>query len=232
MNQVIEIKRGMYNEITSMPLEIKDKCEKLLAGVQNAAKIDEHGGWEFGLIASNGRGRVQALNYDFYGVGYDCHTTEFLAVVQVREFYRAKASHFGQMRKSYFLIGQNEDETFFAHPVPAAKIHAAIRLGKDVIKAVQDWIFEADYAKVIRQGDLCFVPVRSLKGIEIANEINLQGSHHLVADKICENGHYYAVNPMMTHLPNTHPNIQAKGKYKVVVGNRARFWSFAKPTLD
>ncbi|MBX2926995.1 MAG: hypothetical protein KF852_04105 [Saprospiraceae bacterium] len=216
-----------------MPAEIKIMCSGLLEGVKNAAKIDEHGGWEFGVVASNyKKGMIHALNYDWYGVGYDLHDGGFLAVLQVREFYRRKSSRFPEIRKSYFLIGQNEDATYFAHPVQSHKIHAAIRGGKDVVKACQDWIFETDYAKVIRQGDLCLVPVRSIKGEEKNTEIVIEESHRLLADKVLENGHLYAVNPKLYHMPGTHPDVEGKGKYKVIVGRRASFWSFAKPTLD
>lgn len=234
MNTTIEITRGAYNEITKMPAEIAAKCKALLDGVKNAAKVDEHGGWEFGILASNHRkGMVHAMNYDWYGVGYDIHDGQFLAVVQVREFYRRKASRFPEIRKSYFLLGQNEDATFFAHPVQSHKIHAAIKAGKDVVQSVQDWIFGTDYAKVIRQGDLCLVPVRSVKGEERGTEVILEKSHRLMADRILENGDIYAINPNMVHLNGTHPTIQnLTGKYKVIVGKRAAYWSFAKPTLD
>jgi len=234
MTNAIEVSRGTFNEITKMPEDIRLKCAELLAGVKNAAKVDEHGGWEFGILESNyKKGRFQAMNYDWYGVSYDLHDGGFLGVIQVREFYRAKANRFPEIRKSYFLIGKNEDATYFAHPVSASKIHAAIRAGKDVVKAVQDWIFGTDYAKVIRQGDLCMIPVRSVKGEERGTEIILEKSHRLMADRILENGDLYAINPNMIHLQGTHPTIQnLTGKFKVVVGRRAAFWSFAKPTLD
>lgn len=234
MTNAIEITRGTYNEITRMPENIRLLCADLLNGVKNAAKIDEHGGWEFGIIESNARkGRVHAMNYDWYGVGFDIHDGGFLGVIQVREFYRQKSSYYPEIRKSYFLIGKNEDGTYFAHPVESRVIHAAIKKENDVVTAVQSWIFGTDYSKVIRQGDLCLVPVRSVKGEERGTEIIIEKSHRLMADRIIENGDLYAVNPNMVHLNGTHPSIQnLTGKYKVVVGKRAAFWSFAKPTLD
>jgi hypothetical protein len=234
MQAQIEVSRGSYNEITKMPENIRLLCADLLAGVKNAAKVDEHGGWEFGIIESNARkGRVHAMNYDWYGVGYDLHDGGFLGVIQVREFYRRKSSYFPEIRKSYFLIGKNEDGTFFAHPVESRAIHAAIKKGTDVVTAIQSWIFGTDYSKVIRQGDLCLVPVRSIKGEDRGTEIIIEKSHRLMADRIIENGDLYAVNPNMVHLNGTHPTIQnLTGKYKIIVGKRAAFWSFAKPTLD
>lgn len=235
MQQSITVTRGSYNEITSMPADIKALCNNLLDGVRHAAKIDEHGGWEFGILESNyNKGRIHAMNYDWYGVGYDQHDGGFLAVIQVREFYRRKANRFPEIRKSYFLIGQNEDATYFAHPVESRVIHHAAKKGMDVVKSVQDWIFDCDYSRVIRQGDLCLIPVRSVKGEKLATtEVILEQSHRLMADAIYENGSYYAVNPNMVHLNDTHPTVQnLQGKYKIVVGKRAAFWSFAKPTLD
>jgi len=234
MKNAIEVTRGTYGEITKMPANESTKCKALLEGVKNAAKVDEHGGWTFGILDSNyKKGMIHTMNYDFYGVGYDIHDGAFLAVIQVREFYRRKDGRFPEIRKSYFLMGQNEDRTFFAHPVQSHKIHAAIKAGKDVVKSVQDWIFDTDYEKVIRQGDLCLVPVRSVKGEDRGTEVILEKSHRLMADRILENGDIYAVNPNMVHLNGTHPTIQnLVGKYKVVVGKRAAFWSFAKPTLD
>jgi hypothetical protein len=100
-----------------------------------------------------------------------------------------------------------------------------------VVTAVQSWIFGTDYAKVIRQGDLCLIPVRSVKGVQVASELILQSSHRLCADKIHKNGDFYAVNPRLYHLNGTHPTLNLEGKYKVVIGKRASFWSFAKPTI-
>lgn len=229
----IEVQRGSYNEIISMPAGIKQQAEQLIKDVTNAAKTDEHGGWDFGIISSNARrGGIHTLNYDFYGVGYDYHDGGFLAVVQIREFYRKKASYYPQIRKSYFLIGTNEDQTCFAHPVESRVIHSAIKSGKEVIYQVQSWIFGVDYSKVVRQGDVCLIPVTRTPGEEIENEQVLEGSHHIVGKAIFKNGELYAIDPVITHLPGTHPNYNLKGKYKIVVGKRARFYSFAKPTLD
>lgn len=234
MKNTIEVTRGNYNEITSMPTEIKALCSQLLDGVRNAAKIDEHGGWEFGILESNyNKGRIHTMNYDWYGVGYDQHDGGFLGVIQVREFYRRKANRFPEIRKSYFLLGQNEDGTYFAHPVESRVIHNAVKKGADVVEAIQSWIFGTDYSKVIRQGDLCLIPVRSVKGEDVGTEKIIEKSHRLMADRILQNGDIYCINPNLVHLNGTHPTLQnLEGKYKVVVGKRAAFWSFAKPTLD
>lgn len=231
---IMQDQRGQYGELTNIPSEIKTILKSLLDGVKDATKTDEHGGWQFGILESNARkGQIHALNYDWYAYGRDLHDGGFLGVIQVREFYRKKQNHFAQIRKSYFLMGQNEDGTYFAHPVSGQLIHAAVKRGADVVKSVQDWIFGTDYAKVIRQGDLCLVPVRAVKGVQIGFEKIIEKSHRLMADAIYLNGDVYAVNPNLVHLNGTHPTIQnLEGKFKVVVGRRAAYWSFAKPTLD
>jgi len=108
MKRKIEVKRGQHGEIIQMPDTIRKKANKLLDKVQNAKKVDEHGNWEFGLLDSNfNKGMVHSINYDFYGVGYDLHNNKFLAVIQIREFYRHKSSYYPQVRKNYFLLGKN-----------------------------------------------------------------------------------------------------------------------------
>ena len=225
-------KRGTYGELVNIPNTVLSKLTKLLENVKNAAKIDEHGGWEFGVLASNYRkGMIHAINFDWYAYGEDYHSGEFLAIIQVREFYRKKSSRFAQIRKSYFLLGTNEDQTVFSHPVESRVIHAAIKKGKDPIYAVQSWIFGCEYSKVYRQGDICLIPVQKVAGDDLTKEKVIEGSHIIYGDRITENGNVYVVNPTLIHKPGTHPDVTAKGKFKVVIGKRAAYWSFAKPTL-
>lgn len=234
MKKKTAITRGDYGQIMSkdIPTATQKKLNNLLKGVENAAKIDEHGGWEFGAEFDK-KGRGYAINYDWYAYGLDLHDRRFLAVIQVRMWQKRTKNGFPNVRKSYFLIGRNEDKTFFAHPVSANVIHAAIRLGKDVIKAVQSWMFGADYTQVARQGDICLIPVSRPSGVLLeATDVTLQESHRLQAESLRLNGDYYALNPVLTHLPNTHPMRAAQGWHKVVVSKRGRVWSFAKPTID
>lgn len=235
MKRKIKVKRGQYGEITEMPKNIKSKANILLEKVSKAAKIDEHGGWNFGILDSNyNKGLIHTINYDFYGVGLDIHNESFLAVIQVREFYRRKTNRYPQIRKNYFLLGKNEDGRCFSHSINGNVIHAAIKKDRDVIKAVQDWIFKCDYSKALRQGDLCLLPVRAIKGDIIeAKELLLEDSHQLLADQIYKfKNEHYCINPQLIHLKNTHPSISGIGKYKVIIATRASFWGFAKPTLD
>ncbi len=229
-----KIKRGNYGEILLSSIssdQTKKQINNLIEGAKNAQKVDEHGGWEFGA-AFDRKGRGSALNYDLYAYGKDIHSKRFMIVLQIRQFTSGK--RWNTVHKSYFLIGRNEDNTIFAHCVEARVIHAAIRNDKDVIKAVQDWIFQADYSKVIRQGDISLIPMKKkLTETNSMTEIVLEGSHKLIAEKFQDNGSLYVQNPSIYHLPKTHPDFEAlKGVYKVVVGKRAAFWNFAKPTID
>jgi len=230
------ITRGNYNEIvwSSIPPRTRKIIQNLVNAASNAAKIDEHGSWDFGAEFDN-KGRGISLNWDVYGYGKDIHTGRFLAVIQVRQFVRARKNYYPSIRKSYFLIGRNEDNSVFAHPVPARTVQYAARNGRNVILAVQNWIFGGDYRRMIRQGDLAIIPLsrppRQAEKLP-ANEMVLEDSHKIQADEIRLNGNLYARNPSLTHIPGTHPHISATGWCKIIVGKRSRFWDFAAPTID
>ncbi len=229
-----KLSRGLYNEIlmSSVSAPVQKQVRNLVSLASKAAKVDEHGSWDFGLDFDN-KGRGSALNWDLYSYGRDYFSKKFLAVIQVRQFIRRRKNGFGNVRKSYFLLGRNEDNTVFAHSVEAQVIHRAIAAGKDVIKAVQSWIFGCDYTKVIRQGDLALIPVKRTTAPALdENHFVIENSHVLHADEIRRNGHLYAKNPELLHVPGTHPRVMGEGWYKVIVGNRAKFWDFAAPTID
>lgn len=231
-----QVQRDCYNAIKmySLSESTRKQVINLFSEAAKADKVDEHGTWEFGCEFDK-KGRGSALNWDLYGVGKDIHSKKLLIVIQIRQFIRRSASRFPEIRKSYFLIGRNEDNHAFAHPVESRVIHDAINKGKDVVKAVQDWIFQCDYKKVIRQGDLAMIPVKRLNPAAVV----LQGEKHLIEDSheltstdIRKNGEVYALNPLLIHIPGTHPTVQAAGWYKIVVGKRASHWDFAAPTID
>jgi len=235
MNTIV---RDSYNAIPlhTLPESTRNQIRKIVHDVQNADKIDEHGGWEFGIQKLTRR-RSRALNWDLYGFGRDPHTGQFLIVIQVREWTEGR--RWNTVRKSYFLLGYNEDGTAFAHPVSANVVHAAIRRNdapQAVIDAVQSWIFGGDYGRMIRQGDVALVPLKrrpvGTKGQRRRLAI-LEGSHELRANIIAEvDGKLYAKDPTMIHIPGTHSTVEGQGWYRIVVGRRARFWDFATPTID
>lgn len=229
--------RGTYGEINRSEVDA-DMLAQVRQMINNAAaadKVDEHGSWDF-RAEFDRRGRGQSLNWDLYGVGYDVHTGELLAVIQVRQFERRYKNGYPNIRKNYFLIGRNEDGTTFAHAVSHAPIFAAIKKDKDVVLAVQNWIFGGSYADMVRQGDLCLLPLTvrpaGSKG-QMRRTAILEGSHRLTATQVAEvDGRLYAKNPHLTHLPGTHPDVEAGGWCRIMIGRRAEFWHFAAPTID
>ena len=230
------IQRNYFNAIvlSSVDAETRSAVRKLVEDASNAAKVDEHGSWDFGIDSNRKRSRWTALNWDLYGFGNDLHSGKLLIVIQIRRS-STERGRYVNVRKNYFLVGTNEDDSTFAHPVESVVVHAAIRKGKDVILAVQDWIFGGDYAGMLRQGDLALIPMRRrpAKDSRIAKRtMTIEGSHELKASSIWHNGGLYAKDPTLTHTPGTHSVVAAQGIYKIVVGNRANFWQFAAPTVD
>ena len=238
-NTTTKIRRGQYNEIfmTSLSDLQNKQVNNLVYAASNAEKIDEHGSWEFG-IDFDSKGRGSALNWDLYGIGRDYHSKRTLIVIQVRQFIRRRKNYFPEIKKSYFLIGRNEDNTVFAHPVSANVVQAAARAGKDVVRAVQNWIFGVDYTRIIRQGDICLIPLKSKAVLanceDVSNQFTMQDSHLLKAAEVKNCGaNIYAQNVNLYHLPKTHPDFEnLTGWFKVVVGRRSDFYDFAAPTID
>jgi len=231
-------KRGTYGELKSVPERDMKMIRNLVNGAAQADKVDEHGAWEFGCEFDN-KGRGSALNWDVYGYGRDRHDRRFLAVIQVRQFVRQRKNWFPQIRKSYFLLGRNEDKSIFAHAVQSAVVHRAIRDNADVVRRVQKWIFGCDYERVIRHGDIALVPLSRQPAAPVVDTDTLaigpsdnSASHELSADEIRQNGNLYAKNPHLTHAPGTHPDVAGAGWYRVMIGRRAATYDFAAPTID
>jgi hypothetical protein len=228
--------RGAYGEIPlyALDAEIRERVAALVEAAAGAAKIDEHGTWDFVFTRLNRRGtRWAALNWDLYGYGTDVHSGELLVVVQIRQAVAGR--RWTRIRKNYYLLGTNEDGTAFAHPVSAPVVHSAIRAGQDVVRRVQDWIFGGDYGLLIRQGDLALIPLRRAAGERTPlRSMVLEDSHELQASEIRlgPDGVVYAKDPTLIHLPGVHPTVAATGWHKVITGRRASFWKFAAPTVD
>lgn len=230
--------RGKYNEInySAIAPRTRKQIENLVNGAAKSEKIDEHGSWEFEADFDK-KGRGSALNWDVYGYGKDKHTKRFMAVIQVRQYVKHHKNWYPQIRKSYFLLGRNEDNSFFAHSVESRTIHAAIKKDADVVHAVQSWIFGYDYSKVIRQGDLALIPSKKYQELREAEKVSthklIEGSHNLFCDAIAyRHNNLYALNPYLQHIPLTHPDVEEQGWFKVVVGKRTDFYDFAAPTVD
>lgn len=232
------IQRGGYDEIlqSSVPQDTMREIAALVGEAGRAEKIDEHGSWSFGAEFGKKRGQVSSLNWDLYGFGQDVHGGGLLAVIQIRQFNRRREGDFPQIRKNYFLLGRNEDGRAFAHSVSAHLVRAAARNDRDVVLAVQDWIFGGDYKAMIRQGDLALMPLSRRPSVPKVPERTalLEKSHRLKANIIRRDGDsIYAKNPHLVHIPGTHPEVKGGNRwYRIIVGERARFWRFAAPTVD
>lgn len=229
------VARGEYGEILMSTLSAvtKKQVTNLFDLASKAEKVDEHGVWEFGAEFDK-KGRGHSTNWDLYAIGRDRFSKRLLIVVQIRRWEKQYKNGYPNIRKSYFLLGRNEDETVFAHPVESRVIHSAIKREADIIHAVQSWIFGKDYSFVIRQGDIAMVPVSrpANEAKDKGTTLLIQDSHSLVADEIKTATHLYAKNPALHHVPETHPDVSGTGWYKIVVGQRASFWDFAAPTID
>ena len=83
-----QTQRGSYGEIPiyTLDAETRKRISALVEGAASAAKVDEHGTWEFGVTRLNRRGtRWAALNWDLYAHGHDAHSGRLLVVVQIRQ---------------------------------------------------------------------------------------------------------------------------------------------------
>lgn len=229
----MEITRGYYDEINmgTLDAETREQVKALVAAA--GSNVDEHGSWNFGCEFDK-KQRGQALNWDLYAVSNDVHDGRLLIVIQVRQYTVRHKGWYPQVRKNYFLCGTNEDGSAFAHAVPATVVRTAINKERDACLACQNWIFGGDYGRMIRHRDLALIPLSKAPGAPAVSETNLvlEDSHELTAKAIRRNGHVYALDPVLVHLPGTHPTVQATGWHRVVVGERAKFWSFAAPTAD
>ncbi len=228
-------RRGRFDEILASsvnPMTWK-RITKLVDEASTGTHVDEHGAWEFGAELDRKR-RGIALNWDLYGYGQDVHSRQLLAVIQVRQYQKQCAKWWPSIRKNYFLIGRNEDGTVFAHAVQSGVVRSAIRRNKPVIRAVQDWLWDTDYSRIVRQGDIGLVPRKvKPKGEPIEPTLTVEGSHQLIATAILRDGDiFFALDPEMTHLPGTHPPVSATGWFKVVSAKRAPTWDFAAATRD
>lgn len=225
------IQRGLWKEIKIGLLTQNERTavKSLVARASNAAKVDEHGSWDFGT-AFNRRGRGEALNWDLYGMGRDVHAGQLLIVIQVRKAF--VGTRWTNVRKNYFLIGENEDGTVFAHPVSANVVHSAINREQDVVRSVQNWIFGGEYDAMLRQGDIALLKMwETPRAAKVADTSRmLLASHWLTAREMRENSNLYVKDPIITHP--THPTVNGRGWYRVIIGQRADFWKFAAPTKD
>jgi len=214
------------------PLDVARKCAHDVERFGG----DEHGGWVTRCDFDD-KGRGEAINVDVYGLD----DTQKLYVIQVRQFIRQNKNWYPQVRKSYFLIGYNENGNPFAHSIPAATVHAAIKRDPSPdspVKAAQAWIWkinEDQLPHILRNGDVALIPATKVPRNNITIETGMKrivDSHWIYSKEIRINGATYALNPTLRHLKGQHPTQKGKGWYKIMVADRASFHDFARPTID
>ena len=205
---------------------------------------DEHRApaWETGA-AFDHKGRGEAINIAVYGMALIGRQN--VAVVQVRQYSKRTANGWPRLRKNYFLVGRNEGTGQpFAHPIPSAVVHAAIRRDdspESPVTAARAWIFDVPIKKlrdILRHGDVAAVPVRSVPSgerlpLDTTGGLAVIDSHILTAPEAVRIGQrLYARNPVLRHSKDQHPDVSAVGWHRIQVGHRADFWRFARPTAD
>ena len=175
------------------------------------------------------------MNWFLYGIGRDCHTKRLTIVIQIRE-YEAKKINRKNMRKSYFIIGRNDDQSTYAYSVGHYHIYNAIRLGKDVVYAVQNWMFRTDYKDIKRQGRLGVIPISGSSVVGTNQGVTsmvIQNNQKIMGDVIhCIGDEYFVKDLELVHLNGKHSKIEAEGWSKVYVCKKDGHYCFAAPTLE
>jgi len=213
--------RNQYNALTAWPAFARTLADE----------VEKAGAFATG-IESDRKQRGQAVNVDLFG--YD--EEQNLVVVQVRQaiFHPRR---YTEVRKNYLLIGRNEDTgAVFAHPVdsPARSKPALVTPQATVawiLSRVWDCLIE-DLPEIRRQGDVAFVPVRSIppEAVEVPGPVVVRGTHKITGDKIYQAGgtYYVAQRGHATHTKRQHAPVTVRnGLYRVQTGNRARLWDFS-----
>lgn len=218
--------RNDYGALLSRPAW----CDALMR------EAETEGAWTTG-IESDKRQRGSAINADLYG--YD--EKRGLAVVQVREAVFHPKRH-TRVRKDYYLIGHNENGSFFAHPVDSpARSRKALETPESAVAYVlaKIWNVKPDQLdEIVRQGDVAFIPVPRLP-VDVAElpagETILRDTHELKGDlwRDSDGTLYTRRGARMRHTKGQHKPIRARyGYYRVQEGVRAETWGFTVPTAD
>lgn len=221
--------RGFFGQLTSYPSFVS----VLIHDLENAGSFTTG-------IESNKRGtRGEAINVDVYGH----EEASSLAVIQVR-WCRFRAGRYNKVRKDYYLCGINEGGSVFAHPIDSpARSSRAMTSPEATVRWAQCKIFrctERQLDKIVRQGDLAFVPAAIPSAAEPVPcdqfVIDDAGSHLLRADcaLLTQDGRLFVRGgAALIHLKDQHhPVSVARGSWRVQLGYRAKVWSFSQQTRD
>ena len=133
---------------------------------------------------------------------------------------RAYNGYYRSLNKTYFLFGQNEDDSYFLH-----KVRPAVGQTGD-LDACRRWMWclKKNEKIVARQGDLAFIS-RPQKPTGETMEIGVVklGSHQVLADcwKKTATDRYFALNPIAQH--HEHHSVQAEGWVELRL---AKAWNY------
>jgi hypothetical protein len=194
-------------------------------------ELEQAGAWTTGIEHVGSRGGFQAVNIACYAAD----DARELAVVQVREAFKRKASHWLRVRKNYFLIGRNENGRAFAHAIPSPR-----RFTADAVEFALCSIWRCtprQLERVVRNGDVGFVPARRPADLEPIDFPVALAESHLVRGRLFfspSRGELYAEGEAeIRHLKEQHaPARISSGFYAVRAGFRAATWNFSRQTAD
>jgi hypothetical protein len=186
------------------------------------------------------KGRGDALSVDLYGFDSD----QGVAIVQIRQAFRQRPTHFLSLRKTYALVGFTETGAPFRHPVSPMAVRMSIRANPDdpaaVVAAAQRWIWRCSVKQLrdsleagMRQGDVLLVRAHEPKeGIDVGTGFTVGGSHEIHADRVVQtpDGRVFAFNPTLRHSKSQHIPVfaDADGWYSVRAGREEPAWSFSR----
>ncbi len=178
--------------------------------------------------------RGGALNHDLYAY----EPKQGVAVVQARQFFRRKANYYPQVRKTYFLAGQNEvTHEFFRQPISAQVVRrAANNRSVDVVQAVQAWMWDTSIRQLtssVRQGDVLMIPARRPAGVSAGRTLTVADSHVIRATDIrLTQKRCFALDPTMIHAKGQHAPVAMMGWADIRLAREAHAWDFADRVGD
>ena len=220
--------RNARNEIsiTSLDNKIAKEVISFVARVDNSGRLNGYDNWKFDKnFCHNG----DKLNCALLAIGYDYHSKKLHIAIQIRQFRVHKAVV--NVRNAYLLLGLNQDKSLFVHPVERRVIQSAIKNNKDVIYALQSWMYGVDYKKITRLGKFAIIEVPKPKGEKIlGDEIYIKDSISFIADEIYRKSFdlYYAKTP---HLLDCYNPLYNNKWYKVILPKKCKYWNFPEPNL-
>ena len=196
--------------------------------------VADRAAWTLGFSWGDRQGEFEAQNLDVYGFSL---CPQPLAVVQIRRTTRHRYGT--DVRKAYALIGIDEGEQVFSHPLPTSPRRMpglATATPADVVAWAEAKIWGIPVARlreVIRQGDVAVIPCRAIPGSARAvdptislHRWTLAGSHQVTIDGDIwrhPDGSLYARGLVeIDHDHGQHHAVAYEGRCRIVVGHAGR----------